>query len=75
MRIASLMLLLAASTIQATVAQSLHPRLLDPGAATDLPRVMANDNRIPAGTLHNGVLELNLEIVWADWRMETEDGP
>ena len=36
---------------------------------------MANDNRIPAGTLHDGVLELNLEIVCADWRMETEDGP
>ena len=74
-RIASLMLLLAASTMQATVSQSLHPRLLDPGTATDLSRVMANDNRTPAGALNNDVLELNLDIGWADWRIETADGP
>lgn len=75
MRVASLMLLFVASMMPAAFAQSLHPRLLDPGSTSELSRVTANDNRTPAGTLTDGVLELNLDIVWADWRIETQDGP
>ena len=38
-------------------------------------RVVANDNRKPAGTLANGALELKLEIVSASWYPESERGP
>ena len=68
-------ILFSISMVQTLSAQSLHPRLLDPGSQSNLPRVTANDNRTPAGTLNNGVLELNLDIVWADWRIENQDGP
>ena len=40
----------------------------------DAPRAIANDNRRPAGTLHEGKLELKLEIVNARWFPEAEDG-
>ena len=75
MRTSALLVLLIAATMPATFAQSLHPRLVDPGAPTDLPLATANDNRIPAGALNNGVLELTLDVVWADWRVENRDGP
>lgn len=46
------------------------------GELVDLPRVTANDNRTPAGFVGpDGVLEVALEIVEADWRVETPDGP
>ena len=67
--------LLAASMMQAVLGQSLHPRLLDPGITTDLPRVVANDNRTPAGTMNGDVLQVNLVVTWADWRIETPEGP
>jgi len=39
-----------------------------------LPRVTANDNRIPAGQVKNGVLELRLELRAAVWCPEDESG-
>jgi len=39
------------------------------------PRVGANDNRVPAGTLREGVLTLRLELSRGDWYPETEPGP
>lgn len=39
-----------------------------------LPRTAANDNRIPAGELKNGVLELRLELSAAVWYPEDEAG-
>ncbi len=50
---------------------SIHPRLLD--ALSDLPLITANDNRVPAGKLVDGVLQLDLEITWGDFRVETID--
>ncbi|MDP9203171.1 MAG: multicopper oxidase domain-containing protein [Gemmatimonadota bacterium] len=38
-------------------------------------RVIANDNRRPAGTLHDSRLELALEIRNGLWFPEAEDGP
>lgn len=42
--------------------------------APSLPRVVANDNRSPAGQLHKGVLELKLVLSEATWFPEGEDG-
>lgn len=55
--------------------EPLHPRLLGPGLVSGLPRIAPNDNRTPAGTLVKDVLELNLELVLADFRMETKERP
>ncbi|MDQ3515794.1 MAG: multicopper oxidase domain-containing protein [Gemmatimonadota bacterium] len=33
---------------------------------------LANDNRVPAGTLRNGVLRLDLDAVWAGWRPDAD---
>ena len=44
-----------------------HPRLIYPDDKSDYPRVVANNNTVPAGTLKNNVLELNLEVVWSDF--------
>ena len=38
-------------------------------------RAASNDNRRAAGTLHNGKLELNLDIVNAQWFPEDDAGP
>jgi FtsP/CotA-like multicopper oxidase with cupredoxin domain len=43
-------------------------------AADDLPRVVANDNRRPAGSLTNGTLELKLELTTGLWHPEAETG-
>lgn len=75
MRILLLTLLCIALIAQTATAQSSHPRLLAPSTPSGLPQVMANDNRTPAGTLNNGVLNLDLKVVWADFRIETEDRP
>jgi len=40
-----------------------------------LARATTNDNRRPAGTLRDGKLELNLDIVNAQWFPEDESGP
>ena len=41
---------------------------------SDLPKVVANDNRTPAGQLKNGVLELRLELREGVWYPEDEGG-
>jgi FtsP/CotA-like multicopper oxidase with cupredoxin domain len=40
-----------------------------------LPRIAANDNRQPAGSLKNGVLSLRLEIREGELYPEADDGP
>ena len=52
-----------------------HPRLIYPDDKSVYPRVAANDNKEPAGKLMNKVLELNLEIVWSDFYLESNDRP
>jgi FtsP/CotA-like multicopper oxidase with cupredoxin domain len=37
--------------------------------------IRANDNRIPAGKLENGVLTLHLELTSGDWYPEADGGP
>jgi FtsP/CotA-like multicopper oxidase with cupredoxin domain len=49
--------------------------LLPAGIVSELPKVAANDNRKPAGTFADGVLDVSLEVDWADFRPETDDGP
>ncbi|MGH7548168.1 MAG: multicopper oxidase domain-containing protein [Gemmatimonadales bacterium] len=39
------------------------------------PRVQPNDNRVPAGTLRDGVLTIRLVVATARWYPEAEDGP
>jgi FtsP/CotA-like multicopper oxidase with cupredoxin domain len=49
---------------------------LIPAAVTSgLPLVEANDNTVPAGTLRSGAHEIFLEVVRADWRVETPHSP
>lgn len=43
-------------------------------AANPLPPVLANQNHIPAGSLHGGVLSLQLEIAKGEWHPEAENG-
>ncbi|MEP6590414.1 MAG: hypothetical protein ABJC19_04445, partial [Gemmatimonadota bacterium] len=38
-------------------------------------RVVANDNRIPAGTRHGDTLRIDLVLQQAEWYPEAEDGP
>jgi FtsP/CotA-like multicopper oxidase with cupredoxin domain len=52
-----------------------HPRYLSAGKPSGLPPIVANDNRIAAGTKNDGMLNLNLEVKWGDFRMETNDRP
>ncbi len=51
--------------------------LFMPPAADDpaYPSVHPNDNRLPAGTMVDGVLHLDLEIRQARWYPEAVDGP
>jgi FtsP/CotA-like multicopper oxidase with cupredoxin domain len=53
------------------------PRSTDmpPLSGADSTRVLPNDNRVPAGTLRNGVLTLRLDARPALWRPEGPDGP
>jgi FtsP/CotA-like multicopper oxidase with cupredoxin domain len=44
------------------------------GLAQPVP-IVANQNRMPAGTLQNGVLNVQLEIRSGAWHPEAEDGP
>src|SRR5208282_4472416 len=37
--------------------------------------ILANQNRIPAGKLENGVLNVQLELRTGAWRAEADDGP
>src|SRR5436189_718878 len=52
-----------------------HPRLIYPDDRSDFPRVVANDNTVPAGELKNNTLELNFEIKWSDFYPETDKRP
>src|SRR5581483_11868437 len=45
-----------------------------PLRAGNLPPLVANDNRTPAGELHGNVLSLRLEIRKGVWHPEAEDG-
>lgn len=45
-------------------------------SAADVPlRIAANSNRVPAGKLENGVLNLHIEMRQADWYPEADTGP
>ena len=37
--------------------------------------IHANDNRIPAGELKDGILTLRLELTSGNWYPEADDGP
>ena len=52
-----------------------HEFLIPAGVVSGLPLVVANDNTAPAGTLRSGVHEISLEVVRADWRVETPHSP
>ena len=52
-----------------------HPRYLEAGKSSGMDLILPNDNRIPAGTLTNKNLKLDLEVKWGDFRMETPDRP
>ena len=41
-------------------------------AASAVPVVKANDNREAAGRLRDGVLRLDLDVVWAGWRPDSD---
>jgi manganese oxidase len=43
-------------------------------AADNVPAVVINDNRSPAGELRNGVLTIKLEIASGQWHPESDDG-
>ena len=45
------------------------------GPSATPPLVVANDNRTPAGTLRDGVLTLDLDVVMGRWYPEAADGP
>ena len=52
-----------------------HPRFVYPDDKSDFPRVVANDNTVPAGKLVKHVLELSLEVVWSDFFLESNEHP
>ena len=52
-----------------------HPRYLEAGKPAGLDRILPNDNRVPAGEFSNKNLQLDLEVKWGDFRMETPDRP
>ena len=52
---------------------SIHSRLI--GQVSDVPLIKANDNRTPAGKMVNDILELDLEVVWGDFRIENTNRP
>ena len=52
-----------------------HQRYLAAGEISGLPPIVPNDNRVPAGIEKDGILQLDLEVKWGDFRMETPDRP
>jgi FtsP/CotA-like multicopper oxidase with cupredoxin domain len=62
---------LAAVVLISAGALFVPPTVDDPG----YPTVHPNDNRLPAGTMVDGVLHLDLEIRQARWFPEAVDGP
>jgi FtsP/CotA-like multicopper oxidase with cupredoxin domain len=63
------------SKINASKSRINHPRLIYPGDKSVYPKIVSNDNRIPAGTMKNGTLELELEVHWGDFFPETDEKP
>ena len=43
--------------------------------AAGAEKIVANQNRVAAGKLENGVLDVKLELRRGAWRAEAEDGP
>jgi manganese oxidase len=62
-RSASVFLVLAVVIVSAARAQSA------------LPRIAANDNRVSAGRLENGLLTLKLDVVRATWHPDRDEDP
>ena len=52
-----------------------HPRLVYPDDKSDFPIVVANDNTTAAGKQVNNSLELNFEVVWSDFYVESNERP
>ena len=52
-----------------------HPRLIYPDEKSGYPLAVANNNTVPAGTIKNKVLELQLEVVWSDFYPESNKKP
>jgi FtsP/CotA-like multicopper oxidase with cupredoxin domain len=52
-----------------------RPRPVVPAAAPAVSRVIANDNRRPAGVLRGGVLTLRLEARLGDWHPDGDSAP
>ncbi len=52
-----------------------HPRYLVAGEESGLESIIPNDNRVSAGNEQDGLLALDLEVKWGDFRMETPDRP
>jgi hypothetical protein len=48
--------------------------LIPSASASSLPMITANQNRTPAGSFHNGVLSIRLEIAKGEWHPEADDG-
>jgi len=46
-----------------------------PVARRAVARAVINDNRVPAGALHAGVLTVRLEVREVDWHPDGEDAP
>jgi FtsP/CotA-like multicopper oxidase with cupredoxin domain len=63
---------LYALAFTATVAGAQHGRPIASGVATRPPRIVVNDNRRPAGTLHAGVLTVKLDARLGDWHPDGE---
>jgi hypothetical protein len=57
----------------ATVAHAQAGRPIPTGPKAITPRVVVNDNRRSAGTLHAGVLTLRLEARLGEWHPDGED--
>jgi len=72
---ASLASIFPLSSIEDSLVIIDHPRYLEAGKSSGMDLILPNDNRIPAGTLTNQNLKLDLEVKWGDFRMETPDRP
>jgi FtsP/CotA-like multicopper oxidase with cupredoxin domain len=60
--------------VAASLLVASSPHRTDP-AGRAVERAAINDNRTAAGTLHDGVLSLDLEVREAEWRPDGDDAP
>lgn len=76
-RSAMILLVASAPLIATTSCRPAATGLMQSSAARGsvAPTVQANDNRLPAGTLRDGTLRINLTISMARWYPEAEGGP